>query len=55
MSTIQCPYCHYTFEVEDYSYGDCPNCKNANYYWDDGWDYEKEESSGFEGFYWEHK
>ena len=52
MNKLTCPVCGYEFIVEDYEYGDCPNCNGANYYWDDGWDYEKEES-GLEGFIWE--
>ena len=52
MNELTCPKCSHTFEVEDYDSGDCPNCKEMHYYWDDGWDYEEEETTGWEGFFW---
>ena len=52
MNEITCPKCEHTFFVDDYDSGDCPNCGKTHYYWDDGWDYEKEECNN-EGFYWE--
>jgi Zn finger protein HypA/HybF involved in hydrogenase expression len=52
MEEIKCPKCSHEFEVEDYTSGDCPNCGESHYYWDDDWNYETEEE-GFPGFYWE--
>jgi Zn finger protein HypA/HybF involved in hydrogenase expression len=49
---LTCPKCNYVFETEYYNSGDCSNCGKAHYYWDDGWDYEKEEDTGWEGFMW---
>jgi len=50
-----CPVCKHKFFVEEYSSGECPNCKKAYYFWDDGWNYEQEENNGWEGFFWELK
>lgn len=53
MNELKCPKCEHTFLVEDYDSGDCPNCGETHYYWDDGWDYVKEECNN-EGFYWDY-
>jgi len=49
MQIIECPNCSHQFNVEDFSAGNCPNCRIASYYWDDDWDYiyELEGSPGF--------
>jgi len=52
MNELKCPKCEHTFFVDDYESGDCPNCGKTYYFWDDGWDYEKEECNN-EGFYWD--
>jgi Zn finger protein HypA/HybF involved in hydrogenase expression len=52
MNELTCPKCNHVFLVEDYDHGECPNCGEAHYYWDDGWNYETEECVN-EGFYWE--
>jgi len=52
MNEIKCPNCGHIFLVGDYDSGDCPNCGQQHYYWDDGWDYDNEECNN-EGFYWD--
>ena len=52
MNELTYPKCKHTFFVDDYDSGDCSNCGKTHYYWDDGWDYEKEKCYN-EGFYWE--
>jgi hypothetical protein len=52
MNSLECPVCHEEFLVDDYDSGECPKCHKAYFYWDDGWDYELEET-GIEGFIWE--
>lgn len=52
MNELTCPICNYIFEVEDYDSGDCPNCKNAYYYWDYVLDEETYEEY-LSGFDWE--
>jgi len=53
---LECPLCKFKFtEDEDYVTCDCPNCKQAYYYWD----YTLvEEDDGtleeyFSGYYWQ--
>ena len=53
MNELTCPECKYIFFADDYDSGCCPNCGKCYYYWDDGWDYEKEECNN-EGFYWDY-
>jgi Zn finger protein HypA/HybF involved in hydrogenase expression len=53
MNELTCPNCNHAFLVEDYAAGFCPNCDEAHYYWDDGWNYETQEDDGCEGFCWE--
>lgn len=50
----QCPNCKYIFTVEDYSFGDCPNCHETEYYWDNDWSEENDEYY-WEGFIWNEK
>lgn len=53
MNELECPVCNHKFLVEDYDSGDCPNCREAHYYWDDGWSYLTDDPTGWEGFFWE--
>jgi predicted RNA-binding Zn-ribbon protein involved in translation (DUF1610 family) len=54
MTETECIGCGHQFEAEDYSFGDCPNCGEYQYYWDDDWSEDNDEYY-FEGFYWEIK
>lgn len=49
---ITCPGCGWEFEVENYSSGKCPRCKEYEFYWDEVYD-EEENETYFEGFSWQ--
>lgn len=50
MEEITCPVCNHSFMVPNFSSGNCPNCHKTEYYWDEGWDHETNETDY--GFYW---
>lgn len=51
MEEILCPHCFHEFEVEEYSHGECPNCHEMEYSWEEYWD-ENEPDDGWLGFEW---
>jgi len=52
MHELECPKCQHKFVLnEDYQTGDCPNCGEAQYYWDYVLDDETSEEL-FAGYYW---
>ena len=46
-----CPHCFHHFEVEEYSYGECPNCHEMEYAWEEYWD-EDNPDGEWMGFEW---
>jgi hypothetical protein len=54
MNELLCPHCFHEFMVEDYDSGDCPNCGEMYYYWEEEWDEDlPEDDAGWMGFVWE--
>jgi predicted nucleic acid-binding Zn-ribbon protein len=51
MEEIICISCGHAFEVEEYSFGECPKCHKAEYSWEEYWD-EKDPDAGYGGFEW---
>jgi hypothetical protein len=49
---LMCPNCYHILKVDEYDFGECPNCHEWEYYWTDNYYEDMNPEDFWKGFEW---